>query len=112
MCKEELQRIVKSINEKEEWASGWYYRNEVVKMLTEPVAHITLVHLKTADEIDLVYDRTEWVVSMDRASLNTIDDFIKLRSCLAEKGIYQYLEEIIAENERLKEMLKEEEEYE
>lgn len=112
MTKERLQRMVKLINEQEEWISNWYYRDEVVKMITEPVAHITLHHLKTDDEIDLVYDRTEWAVSMDRVSLDTIGDFIRLRSYLTEKGLYQYIQVLVAENDRLKEMLKEEEEYE
>ena len=112
MSDEELQRTVESINEQKEWISNWYYRDEVVKMFTEPVAHITLHHLKTDDEIDLVWDRTEWVASMDRVSLHTIGDFIRLRSYLTEKGLYQYIQVLVAENDRLKEMLKEEEEYE
>ena len=65
MDNEMMQFVTEGINKSEGWFATTYTRDEVTKIITEPVTHIVASYEN--DEFDIVYDRGEWVVSCERA---------------------------------------------
>lgn len=77
----ELDIIAKKINEHEDWIASTYVRDEVTKIITEPVEHLTVHNLVTDDEFDLKIHRCDWAVTCETAELNTV---CELRDLLKE----------------------------
>lgn len=77
----ELDVIAKKINEYDDWIASTYVRDEVTKIITEPVEHLTVHNLVTDDEFDLKIHRCDWAVTCETAELNTV---CELRDLLKE----------------------------
>lgn len=77
----ELSVIAKKINEYDDWIASTYVRDEVTKIITEPVEHLTVHNLRTDDEFDLKIHRCDWAVTCETVELNTV---CELRDLLKE----------------------------
>lgn len=60
-------KLVKHIESWKHYSATYYTRDEVTKIITEPVTHVSVIDKTTDDEYDIVNDRGSWVISCDRA---------------------------------------------
>lgn len=77
----DMQKIADRINEYDDWIAAMYTRDEVTKIITEPVEHLTVHNLVTDDEFDLKIHRCDWAVTCETAELDTV---CELRDLLRE----------------------------
>lgn len=77
-------KLVKEIESWKDFQAHSYVKNEVTKIITEPVTHIYVVCPETDDEYDIINDRGSWVITCERADASHLGELCMIVNMFEE----------------------------
>ena len=84
---DKYDKLVKEIESWKDYMAHSYVKNEVTKIITEPVTHIYVVCPETDDEYDIVDDRGSWVITCEKADASHLGELCMIVN-MFEDGDY------------------------